>query len=55
MDKQINLKVDNRALESARGAWLALAPERKRRARLKDFTYGRQWEDPCLRDRKSVV
>lgn len=48
MDKQINLKVDNRALESARGAWLALAPERKRRARLKDFTYGRQWEDPCL-------
>jgi len=48
MEKIENLKTDARALESARGAWLSLASERKRRARLKGFTYGRQWEDPCM-------
>jgi len=34
--------------ENARTAWLALAPMRATRRRLKDFTYGRQWGDPCF-------
>lgn len=38
---------DTRALETARGAWLALAPQRARRERFKAFTYGRQWGDTC--------
>lgn len=32
-------------LNEAQSAWLALAPARRRRERLKAFTYGRQWGD----------
>lgn len=39
---------DRQAIEAARGAWLALAPMRSRRRRLKAFTYGRQWGDTTL-------
>ncbi len=42
-----DLERDERTLREAREAWLALAPQRRRRRRLKDFTYGRQWGDPC--------
>ncbi|MCM1005395.1 MAG: hypothetical protein NC402_03765 [Prevotella sp.] len=34
-------------LQQAQNAWLALAPMRRQRARLKAFTYGRQWGDSC--------
>lgn len=42
------LPTDTALLHMARSAWLALAPMRKRRARCKDFTYGRQWGDSSL-------
>lgn len=41
------LETDARALEEARGAWLALGGQRTRRERAKAFTYGRQWGDSC--------
>lgn len=34
-------------LQQAQTAWLNLAPERRKRARFKAFTYGRQWGDKC--------
>lgn len=47
MFTEIFLTRDMRSLESARSAWMALAPLRQRRARHKAFTYGRQWGDAC--------
>lgn len=34
-------------LSNARRAWLSLAPLRAKRSRLKNFTYGNQWDDEC--------
>lgn len=34
-------------IEPAKAAWLSGATMRARRRRYKDFTYGRQWGDPC--------
>lgn len=42
------LRSDSHSLEQARGAWLSLSGRRKERARYKAFTYGRQWDDPCV-------
>ena len=47
MDELNMFRTDVRSLEMARGAWLGLGAERKRRERFKAFTYGRQWGDPC--------
>lgn len=44
---QGELYTDRRLLDTARGAWMALSGLRARRARLKGFTYGRQWGDKC--------
>ncbi|MCM1320095.1 MAG: hypothetical protein NC217_06895 [Muribaculaceae bacterium] len=34
-------------IQQAQNAWLNLASERRKRARFKAFTYGRQWNDSC--------
>ena len=46
MDELNMFRTDVRSLEMARGAWLGLGAERKRRERSKAFTYRRQWGDP---------
>ena len=42
---------DLRVLDAAFGAWMAWGDFRNRRARSKDFTYGRQWGDIVTDDR----
>lgn len=39
---------DTKLSERARRAWDDAAPMRRKRCRLKDFTYGRQWDDTTM-------